>query len=111
MPSSPITLAQRPYTSCLWEAVRGRPGRRFRYGRGNRENLKAGFADVCSVPRVDRLPLASIRGRPMDVRMPPSGGFHRVIAATETHYFHTNGTFELDVPAGAMLTVPGDAGF
>ena len=32
----------------------------------------------------------------------PDGGFHRVIAATETHYFHTTGSFELDVPAGAF---------
>ena len=30
----------------------------------------------------------------------PDGGFHRVIAATETHYFHTTGAFELEVPAG-----------
>ena len=32
----------------------------------------------------------------------PDGGFHRVIAATETHYFHTTGLFELEVPAGAF---------
>jgi TolB protein len=32
----------------------------------------------------------------------PEGGFHRVIAATETHYFHTTGQFELDVPAGPL---------
>ena len=31
----------------------------------------------------------------------PDGGFHRVIAATETHYFHTQGEFEVEVPAGA----------
>jgi TolB protein len=30
----------------------------------------------------------------------PEGGFHRVIAATETHYFHTTGEFELELPAG-----------
>ncbi len=30
----------------------------------------------------------------------PDGGFHRVIAATETHYFHTTGRFEVEVPAG-----------
>jgi TolB protein len=30
----------------------------------------------------------------------PDGGFHRVIAATETHYFHTQGEFEVEVPAG-----------
>jgi TolB protein len=40
----------------------------------------------------------------------PDGGFHRVIAATETHYFHTGGTFELDVPAGP-LTLEAMRGF
>ncbi|MCI0435993.1 MAG: CehA/McbA family metallohydrolase, partial [Gemmatimonadetes bacterium] len=30
----------------------------------------------------------------------PDGGFHRVISATETHYFHTTGEFEVEVPAG-----------
>ncbi|MBI4473056.1 MAG: CehA/McbA family metallohydrolase, partial [Acidobacteria bacterium] len=30
----------------------------------------------------------------------PEGGFHRVIAATETHYFHTTGESEVEVPAG-----------
>jgi len=40
----------------------------------------------------------------------PDGGFHRVIAATETHYFHTTGTFDLEVPAGT-LTVQAMKGF
>jgi TolB protein len=40
----------------------------------------------------------------------PAGGFHRVITATETHYFHTNGSFTLDVPAGP-LTVEAMKGF
>lgn len=30
----------------------------------------------------------------------PDGGFHRVIAATETHYFHAAGAVEVEVPAG-----------
>jgi TolB protein len=30
----------------------------------------------------------------------PDDGFHRVIAATETHYFHTPGESEVEVPAG-----------
>jgi TolB protein len=30
----------------------------------------------------------------------PDGGFHRVIAVSETHYFHTRGESEIDVPAG-----------
>jgi hypothetical protein len=33
----------------------------------------------------------------------PDGGFHRVIAATETHYFHTTGAFDVDVPAGRTV--------
>jgi TolB protein len=30
----------------------------------------------------------------------PEGGFHRAIAATGTQYFHTTGTFDVNVPAG-----------
>jgi TolB protein len=51
-------------------------------------------------------------GRPISARVyslasdkrayAPDGGFHRVIAATETHYFHTNGEFDLDVPSGPL---------
>ena len=33
----------------------------------------------------------------------PAGGFHRVIAATGTHYFETTGTFDIDVPAGRTV--------
>ena len=33
----------------------------------------------------------------------PDGGFARVMAVTETHYFHTNGTFEVEVPAGKLF--------
>jgi len=29
-----------------------------------------------------------------------NGGFHRMVPATRTHYQHTDGTFEIDVPAG-----------
>lgn len=33
----------------------------------------------------------------------PAGGFARVIAVTETHYFHAaTGAFEIDVPAGSL---------
>ena len=31
----------------------------------------------------------------------PDGGFHRVIAATETHYFQTMGQAEVELPAGS----------
>ena len=67
--------------------------------------------------RTSRLPTGRVRvrvlgpdGRPMPARVylrasdgrayTPDGGFHRVIAATETHYFHTTGEFEVEVPAG-----------
>jgi TolB protein len=67
--------------------------------------------------RTSRTPTGRVRarvlgpdGRPMPSRIylkgsdgrgySPDGGFHRVIAATETHYFHTQGEFEVEVPAG-----------
>jgi TolB protein len=40
----------------------------------------------------------------------PAGGFHRVIATTETHYFHTTGEFEMEVPSG-RLTLEAMKGF
>ncbi len=33
----------------------------------------------------------------------PEGGFHRVISGTETHYFHTPGEFEVELPAGPVV--------
>lgn len=33
----------------------------------------------------------------------PAGGFHREIAATGIQYFHTTGTFDVDVPAGHTI--------
>ena len=32
----------------------------------------------------------------------PRGGFHRVLTPTETHYFRTTGSFELEVPTGPV---------
>jgi TolB protein len=32
----------------------------------------------------------------------PTDGFHRVISATETHYFHDDGEFEVQVPSGVV---------
>ena len=32
----------------------------------------------------------------------PSGAFHRVSPANEIHYFHSSGSFEVDVPAGEV---------
>ncbi|MCH8217336.1 MAG: CehA/McbA family metallohydrolase [Planctomycetes bacterium] len=40
----------------------------------------------------------------------PDGGFHRVIASTETHYFHTTGESEIEVPAG-RTTIEAIKGF
>jgi hypothetical protein len=40
----------------------------------------------------------------------PDGGFHRVITATETHYFHTSGEAEIEVPAG-RTTIEAVRGF
>ncbi|HUL74496.1 MAG TPA: CehA/McbA family metallohydrolase [Vicinamibacterales bacterium] len=40
----------------------------------------------------------------------PDGGFARVIAVSETHYFHATGAFDLEVPAG-LLTITALRGF
>ncbi|MFQ5704615.1 MAG: CehA/McbA family metallohydrolase [Gemmatimonadales bacterium] len=32
----------------------------------------------------------------------PDGGFHRVSPANEIHYFHTRGTFDVEIPAGTV---------
>jgi TolB protein len=40
----------------------------------------------------------------------PDGGFHRVISVTETHYFHTTGEFEVELPAG-RATIEAMKGF
>jgi len=59
-----------------------------------------------------RVRVVGADGRPVPARIylqasdrrgyAPDGGFHRVIAVTETHYFHTDGSgaFEVEVPAG-----------
>jgi TolB protein len=67
-----------------------------------------------------RITVVGPDGRPMPARIypraadgrayAPDGGFHRVIAMTETHYFDTNGTFEVEVPAG-RLTIEAMRGF
>jgi TolB protein len=40
----------------------------------------------------------------------PDGGFHRVIAVSETHYFHTSGESDIEVPAG-RVTIEAMRGF
>ena len=79
----------------------------------------ASWTDVPMRTRVPRLPAGRVRGRvlgpdgqPVSARVylrasdgrgyAPDGGFHRVIAVSETHYFHTNGAFEVEVPAGEV---------
>jgi TolB protein len=47
-------------------------------------------------PTAARIYLGASDGRSYS----PDGGFHRVISATETHYFHARGPFEVEVPAG-----------
>lgn len=85
------------------------------------------WTDVRITSRKPRLATGHVRGRvlgpdgrPTAARIysraadgrayAPDGGFHRVIAATETHYFHTDGTFDLEVPAGP-LTLEAMRGF
>ncbi|HZD05441.1 MAG TPA: CehA/McbA family metallohydrolase, partial [Longimicrobiales bacterium] len=79
----------------------------------------ASWTEVPLRQRVARHPTGRLRGQvsgpdgePVPARIylaaadgrsyAPDGGFHRVIAATETHYFHARGTFEVEVPAGTV---------
>lgn len=80
---------------------------------------RASWTEVAVRSRTPRSATGRVRGRiagpdgrPMPARIypmasdgrayAPDGGFHRVIAATETHYFHAPGAFELEVPAGTL---------
>ncbi|MCH7717229.1 MAG: CehA/McbA family metallohydrolase [Gemmatimonadetes bacterium] len=66
-----------------------------------------------------RVPMATLRGEVLGVNgtptpariyliasdgraYTPDGGFHRVSSVNEVHYFHTRGTFEVQVPAGTV---------
>ena len=77
------------------------------------------WTEVRITSRKPRVPTGRVRARVLDSRgqpvaariysraadgraYAPEVGFHRVIAASETHYFHTTGAFELEVPAGAL---------
>src|SRR5262245_22572053 len=77
----------------------------------------ASWREVKITARTPRAPSGRVRlrvvgpnGQPTSARVyvqasdrrayTPDGGFHRVIAATETHYFHTTGESEIEVPAG-----------
>ena len=67
-----------------------------------------------------RVRVLGFDGRPVPARIQlqasdgrsyaPAGGFHRVIASTETHYFHTTGEAEIELPVGPA-TVEAMRGF
>lgn len=78
---------------------------------------RGSWREVAIRARTFRLPTGRVRvrvldpdGTPIAARVhvdagdgrshAPDGAFHRVISATETHYFHTSGEFEIEVPAG-----------
>jgi TolB protein len=77
-----------------WQAV-PLPGRHAAAPTG-RIRIRVNGADGRPVPA--RIYLMASDGR----AYAPDGGFHRVIAATETHYFHTSGESEVEVPAGRV---------
>ncbi|HKW01720.1 MAG TPA: CehA/McbA family metallohydrolase [Vicinamibacterales bacterium] len=55
--------------------------------------------DMYGAPMPARIEVKASDGR----AYAPDGGFARVIAVSETHYFHAaSGTFDLDVPAGPL---------
>ena len=75
------------------------------------------WREVPITARRSRVPTGHVRirvlgpdGKPMPAQIQllasdgrayaPDGGFHRVIAATETHYFQTSGESEVELPAG-----------
>ena len=59
-----------------------------------------------SRPVAARVQLVAADGR----SYAPDDGFARIIAVSETHYFHTTGEFEVEVPAGT-LTIEALRGF
>jgi TolB protein len=78
------------------------------------------WTEVPIVTRQARVPTGRLRGRvvtgdgsvvPARILLQardgraysPDGGFHRVSSVNEVHYFHTAGTFEVEVPAGVTI--------
>lgn len=60
--------------------------------------LRGRIVDSVGRPMPGRIQLVASDGR----SYAPDDGFARVMAVTETHYFHTTGEFEVEVPAGPM---------
>ena len=58
--------------------------------------LRGTVLDESGRPTPARVTVAASDGR----AYAPRGGFHRVLSPTETHYFRTDGAFEVEVPAG-----------
>ncbi len=58
--------------------------------------IRARVVDEAGRARSARVYLLASDGR----GYAPEGMYHRVIAATETHYFHADGAFEVEVPVG-----------
>lgn len=58
--------------------------------------LRGTVLDESGRPTSARVTVAAADGR----GYAPRGGFQRVLSPTETHYFRTNGAFEVEVPAG-----------
>lgn len=60
--------------------------------------LRGTVLDERGAPAPARVTLIAADGR----AHAPRGGFHRVLSPTETHYFRTDGAFEVEVPAGEV---------
>ena len=89
-----------PYPS--WRPVEVQ-GRRARVAQGR---LRIQVTGPDGAPAPARIQLRASDGR----AYAPDDGFHRVISATETHYFHATGEAEVELPAGAA-TVEAIRGF
>jgi TolB protein len=63
--------------------------------------LRGSVVDEDGRPVAARVQLVASDGR----SYAPQGGFARVMAVTETHYFHTPGRFEVELPAGPVDVV------
>ena len=71
---------------------------------------RGGFAAASSGPDGEVTP-ARIQFQAVDGRgYAPHAAFHRVLSSSETHYFHSDGTFEVEVPSG-RTTVEALKGF
>jgi TolB protein len=60
--------------------------------------LRGRLIDAAGRPIAGRVQLVASDGR----AYAPEGGFARVIAVSEMHYFHSTGEFEVEVPAGPV---------